>query len=478
MFKFLPIIVISTLISGCVRYVPRPIDPPLLEQSYRARGLADPNLEQFFKTNFKGGSEAWPPRSMDLEALTLLALYFSPDLDEVRTRIAASEAAIVTAGTKPNPSVLTGAGYNSERGPFAFRSDLEIPFETAGKRQYRVLRAEQLSQASRFSLSETAWRLRSRLRTALVDHLLSGRELEQRGAEAQVRREIVAIYERRLEVGETSTPFVTAARTDLSRVQLEIEQLQGRIAETRAAIAGVIGLPGTALDTVQFVLSNLEQPAAEQALNIQSVQKTGLLNRIDIRRLFAEYKAADTDLRLEIARQHPNVALAPSYSSVEGYLLGPALVLPVFDRNRGPIAEADARRETAAARLSGAQAGAIAEMERGLADYRSALRELNQAQATLDLVYQREQTAERQFKAGEVDRLALASVRLEAAAADRDRLGALRRTHTTLGALEDAVQHPLPPGTTMPEPPSTNPRDAKREPDRAKPQEKKEGAPQ
>jgi len=215
---------------------------------------------------------------MDLEALTLLALYFSPDLDEVRTRIAASEAAIVTARTKPNPSVLTGAGYTSERGPFAFRSDLEIPFETAGKRQYRVLRAEQLSQATRFSLSETAWRLRSRLRTALVDHLLSGRELEQRGAEAQIRREIGAIYERRLEVGETSTPFVTAARTDLSRVQLEIEHLQGRIAETRAAIAGVIGLPGTALDTVQFVLSNLEQPAAEQALNIQSVEKTGLLS--------------------------------------------------------------------------------------------------------------------------------------------------------------------------------------------------------
>lgn len=272
------IIVISTLICGCVRYVPRPINPPLLEQSYRARGFADPNLEQFFKTNFKGGSEAWPPRSMDLEALTLLALYFSPDLDEVRTRIAASEAAIVTARTKPNPSVLTGAGYTSERGPFAFRSDLEIPFETAGKRPYRVLRAEQLSQATRFSLSETAWRLRSRLRTALVDHLLSGRELEQRGAEAQIRREIGAIYERRLEVGETSTPFVTAARTDLSRVQLEIEQLQGRIAETRAAIAGVIGLPGTALDTVQFVLSNLEQPAAEQALNIQSVEKTGLLS--------------------------------------------------------------------------------------------------------------------------------------------------------------------------------------------------------
>ena len=34
---------------------------------------------------------------MDLDALTVLALYFSPDLDEARSRIAASEAAIITA---------------------------------------------------------------------------------------------------------------------------------------------------------------------------------------------------------------------------------------------------------------------------------------------------------------------------------------------------------------------------------------------
>src|SRR5438094_3081224 len=176
------IIVVFILVGGCVRYVPRPIDPPLLEQSYRARGLADPNLAQFFKANFKGGSEGWPPPSLDLEGLTLLALYFSPDLDEVRSRIAVSEAAIITARAKPNPSVLAGGGYNSERGPFAFRFDLEIPFETAGKRQYRVLGAQQLSQAARFSLAETAWRVRSRLRTVLVDHLISRRELEQRTA--------------------------------------------------------------------------------------------------------------------------------------------------------------------------------------------------------------------------------------------------------------------------------------------------------
>src|SRR2546426_4056347 len=284
-----------TLVPGCVRYVPRPIDPPLLEQSYRTRSLSDANLETFFDTNSAVKPQAWPPQSFDLEGLTVLALYFSPDLDEARSRIAASEAAITTARARPNPSVVGGGGYtDAEQSPYAFRFGLDVPFETAGKKQYRVRRAQQLTEAARFSLGETAWGVRSRLRPAVVDHLISGRELEQRSAEAQIRQEIVAIYERRLEVGEVATPFVTAARTDLSRVQLEIEQLQGRVIETRAAIAGIVGLPAPALDNIQFALADLEKPPTEQALKIQDVQKRGLMNRLDIQRLLAEYAASDS----------------------------------------------------------------------------------------------------------------------------------------------------------------------------------------
>ena len=472
MFRYnFQIFIIITFVSSCVRYVPRPIDPPILEQSYRARTLTDPDVQEFFKANSTVRSQAWPPQTMDLDALTLLALYFSPDLDEARSRLASAEAALTTARVRRNPSVAGGGGYtDAEASPYAFQLNPEIPFETAGRRQYRTQRAQQLAEAERFSLAESAWRIRSRLRTALDDHVISTRELEQRRAEAQIRQEIVAIYERRLEVGEISTPFVTAARTDLSRAQLEIEQLQGKIAETRAAIAGIVGLQAAALNNVEFVLADVEHAPAEEALNIQSVQKTGLTNRLDIQRLLSEYAAADTDLRLQVARQRPDIALAPGYSFGEGsintYLLGPSLILPLFDRNRGPIAEANARREAAGARFLGAQAAAITEIETGLADYRSSLRELNQAQATIELVRQRQQTTERQLNAGEADRLAVLSVRLEAAAADRDRLSALRRTRAALGTLEDAVQHPLPPDTRMPQVPATNPRQKKEGPSR------------
>src|SRR5438876_9326531 len=124
MFKnFFPIVVIIGLAYGCVRYVPRPIDPPLLEQSYRARTLADPNLQEFFNAHER--AQGWPPQSLDLEGLTVLALYFSPDLDQARSQIAAADAAIITARARPNPSVVAGAGYtDAELSPYAFLFDL------------------------------------------------------------------------------------------------------------------------------------------------------------------------------------------------------------------------------------------------------------------------------------------------------------------------------------------------------------------
>jgi len=51
---------------------------------------------------------------------------------------------------------------------------------------------------------------------------------------------------------------------------------------------------------------------------------------------------------------------------------------------------------------------------------------------------------QRQFNAGEIDRLALRSSELEAEAARLARIDALIDLQTALGAVEDALQRPLP----------------------------------
>jgi outer membrane protein TolC len=193
-------------------------------------------------------------------------------------------------------------------------------------------------------------------------------------------------------------------------------------------------------------------------LPLAEVQKAGLLHRADIRRSLLEYAAAEAKLHLEIANQYPDIQLSPGYSFDEGHhkiAFSPSFPIPVFNRNRGPIAEAEARRAEAEARFSGLQAQAIGEMEIALARYQGGLAELTDASERLVRI-ERVRVADmrRAVDAGEEDRLALVGVRIEGAVAARARLEAMRRVQSALGALEDAVQQPLAPGPPLPNPES------------------------
>ncbi len=173
-----------------------------------------------------------------------------------------------------------------------------------------------------------------------------------------------------------------------------------------------------------------------------------MLHRADIRRMLAEYGAADARLRLEIANQYPNVSLTPAYSLQEGfaaYTLGSAIdSLPIFHYNQGPIAEAEAARAEIRARFVALQAGAIGDTESAIRQYRAAVQQWLEARDHLQVVqHQRESAVLAAFHEGEADRLDLTLARSFTLAADQTRLDALLRVQNALGALENAVQVPL-----------------------------------
>lgn len=451
-------------LAGCYHYRPQPLLPPSVETRYRSRNLADPGLKEFIDAQNVGKPASWPPSELDLDTLTLVAFYFHPDLDAARARLAAAEAAVITASTKPNPATGSAGGYtDAAPAPYVLRFGLDWTLETAGKREHRTRRARSLSEAARFSLGETAWQVRSRVRAALLDHLLASRELELLRREQEVRREALKLYEERLAAGEISQPEVDVLRTSLTLVEVTSQRAAGLVQETRTALETALGVAPGALNGIRLAWKSLEKPPGEDALPLHSVQRAGLLNRLDIQRLLAEYAASENALQLEAARQYPDIRISPGYSFGDGnnsYFIGPGFPLPLRDRNQGPIAEAEARRQEAAARFLAQQASAIEQVERALIRYRTALADFRDADSRLrTLLEEREQAVQVQIQAGEADQLALAGVRLEAVAAARARLNALRATQSALGALEDAVQYPLESGIALPAVPTANPRE-------------------
>ena len=460
----LSVVLASPLTMACATYQARPIHAPELEAAYRARTLDNPQLRSFVEVGVGTSLSTWPPRALDLKTLTFIGYYYSADLDVARAQVAVAEAGIRAAGARVNPDLAINAGYN--RNP---ESQLEyglVPaftWETAGKRGYRILRAERQADAARIGLSEAGWVLRSRVRAAFVNHLLATERVGLLRTEQSIRGEIVQIFDRRLAVGEAARPELDVYRVDLITTDASVRAATGEVAQTRAVLANAVGLSPAALQDVPVDSPSMDAPPSEEALPIRSLQRAGVLHRADLRRSLADYAAADAALRLEVARQYPDLVLSPGYTFEEGfarYVLGAALQpVELFHRNQGPIAVAEAQRLEAASRFEVLQAQAIGDLERALVQYRAALDEWRDANDRLVGVQRdREDAARRSLAAGEGDRLSLATVRLQTVTAARARLDALTHVHTALGALEDAMQQPLEAALRVPDPTRVSPR--------------------
>jgi cobalt-zinc-cadmium efflux system outer membrane protein len=449
---------------ACTTYHARPLAPPQIEAAYHARTLDDAPLRSFVEANAGPDRPAWPPKVLDLRTLTLIGYYYSPDLEIARAQVAVAEANVRAAGARVNPDLVLDAGYN--RNPESHLEYGIVPsftIETGGKRGYRILQAERQADAAPIGLVEARWLDRSPIRAAIVNHVLATERLDVLRNEQSVRREMVEMFDRRLAVGEASRPELDVHRVDLISTDAAVQAASGEVAQTRAAVANAVGIPLAALQDVPVASSALDAPPAEEILPIRTLQRAGVLHRADLQRSLAEYAASDAALRLELARQYPDVVLSPGYIFEEGfarYVLSAALQpVGLFHRNQGAIAVAEARRLEAGSRFEALQSRAIGDMERALVQYRAALAEWRDANDRLVVVQRdREDAARRALEAGDGDRLSLATVRLQTATAARARLDAFSRAQIALGALEDAMQQPLEAALTVADPTRVSPR--------------------
>lgn len=375
--------------------------------------------------------------------LSLAALYFNPVLELPRAHVATADAAMRSAAAKPNPTFDLVPGVPT---PYLLTTDILFMIETAGKRERRVRLARNLDEAAKLDLADSAWTVVIGVRQAALNYLLAARGLELVRNEEQVREDQVGILERVLSAGEITRLNVDPARIDLSKTQVGIQTAEGQVADAKAALAAAIGIPPASLDGVAFSWPEMDTPPRPESLSVDEVRRDAVINRLDIRRSLAQYAAAESNVQSEIAKQYPNFNIGPGYTFEERnsfFTVGFSTTLPVFNRNQGPIAEAEGRRKEAAAAFLQVQAQVIEKSERALAVYAAALKEVSAAQALYKLQQSQLQAIERSIRAGADSRMSLDAVQIQLSTLARSRLDALGRAQIAFGNLEDAVQRPL-----------------------------------
>lgn len=445
------------LLASCASYTPAPISPARNADAIEARSLNDPRLRTFIAaarvpdslTDPSAGAEALP--AWDLTTLTLAAVYYHPSLDIARARLAGSRAGVTTARQIPNPSLsFEDLSYGaSTRGASEWTVAPVINFliETAGKRKYRTREARARVESAHADLAMAAWEIRGGVRDSLLTLWAAQRRLALLHEGLDLQDQLATLLEHRLVVGEASALDVARARTRRNQMSLAVDDAQLQKTVARTQLAAAIGISLRAFTGVDFSFGTFETPEVLGAdVASGALRQEALTHRSDVQALLAQYAAAEGALALQIANQYPNITLSPGYSfdSVQNrYLLLPAVDLPVFNHNQGPIAEGLAQREEAAARFTALQTQVMEAIDGSAADYRAATQSVATADALLEGERDRERRTLQSFQAGAVNRPTVLTVQLERLAAEQSRFAALVQQRQALGALEDALEHPF-----------------------------------
>jgi outer membrane protein, heavy metal efflux system len=468
------------LLAGCTQFEAKPLSPDKTAAEFEARTLDDPGLEKFVEQNLAGDwkrghstfssfatprdpprgekvecplfqSPRWPLQAWDFDTLSLVAIYYHPSLDVARAQWAVAQAGIKTAGQRPNPAVNLAPQYvsNSPSGesPWVAALTFDGLIETAGKRGYRVDQAKQLSEAARLNLAAQAWQVRSRLRTGLLDYAVARHRvvLLQNAQDAQ--QQMLKLLEERLAAGDIAATDLTIQRVALIRTQADLADARRQVVDDRVVVAQALGLPLQALEGRELRFDLALPAEAGRDLESAETRRQALYRRADILAALADYAASQSALQLEIAKQYPDIRLGPGYEYDQGlHKWGLAVgtdFLPVFNRNQGPIAEAQAKRSEAAARFLALQAQVSGEIDRAIAARAASRDQLRQIDALLEAQWKHTQSVEAMVKAGAADQLELRTAQFEVAATELTRLDALVKVQQAFGQLEDAMQVPF-----------------------------------
>ncbi len=443
------LLAVVAAVSGCAPrvYESRPLAPASAAALLAGRALDAASLRDFLAA---AGArvEPWPPARWDVATLTLAALHFHPDVVLAGARWRVREAATLTAASRPNPVLEVPLEHHGDEdagtdGPWSVGAALGFTIETACKRAARQARAQARAVAARHDLQAAAWAVRARVRAACaaLEHARAASELAARRSAAAA--EALALLERRAELGEASAFETGATRLEAQRARLAGIAVQAELAVARLALADAVGLAPGAFDAVE--VEPLPAPAAVVP-DVLVLQSQALTGRADLLAQLARYAAAEAALRLEIARQYPDIELAPGYFFDQGdhlWTLGTALALPLLDRNAGPIAQAEATRALRAAEFEALQYRAVAQVGAAHARLASTRAQADAAAGLLAQARERAAAVERRRALGEADRLEVVRAGVEVLDAQAAVLAARQAAQAAMQALEEAVQQPL-----------------------------------
>ncbi|MBI2421451.1 MAG: TolC family protein [Candidatus Hydrogenedentes bacterium] len=353
-------------------------------ESWQARDIAiAPIAELAAALRAEAGNRA--PDAFDVaDGLTLaeaqaVALWHNPGLQVARAEALAVCARAQHAGLIPDPALSLSGGRKREDGADGFFEEaagvsrswvsaaglsLTIPLSgrPAAQRAWRW--AEYDAAALEVAVAE--WTLLQELREAWIAWSAQARRAEVLDAHLKVLTAFSAKAQRLAEAGELAPGSGRLFLVDEGRTQALLDEAAHLSQARKLRLLSLAGLRPDAPVELAPALTPDSAPR-EQDDGAAGIAE----DHPRIIRLKADYEAAEQQLQVAIRAQYPDLQLGPDFTKEKDetvIALGLGVPLPVWNRNRGGIAEAVAQRAVARARVM----AAYEELTGELAQHRAA----------------------------------------------------------------------------------------------------------
>ncbi|NOT13999.1 MAG: TolC family protein [Methylotenera sp.] len=394
--------------------------------------------------------QPFPIQRWGVDELAYCALFFHPNLEVARAKWRAAQVNEQAATEKAMPSLNSQIAHsnnaNQDISPYALGLSIDMPIETANKRNLRIENAQHLSHIAQLEIAQTAWQLRHLAVQSLINTQFNQQLIQLLTQELTLKTQIVAMQQKRVSLGMSSNIELSHAKLQEQVTRADLQAANQQQTVLLSELANHLGLP---LPTVtRMSLQSYDDylnPISAQ-LSLENTHSAALLNRLDIRIALIQYATAETKLKLEIARQYPDITISPAYAYEFGnhvWSLGLSGLLTLLNKNKVAIAEATQLREVEAAQFEALQQSVIAEVLTNHAKLTEAQQNFSQQQSLNAQQAANTQRIEKKLAAGEIDKLEFSFAKLEQIAAEKNLALAKFQRNSAAHQLENALQKPL-----------------------------------
>lgn len=331
------------LLSGCASYHPLPLraslPAPAQADAQVAAALRQAHLPRRERLSIN------PSRPLSGEALGLIAVLLNPDLRAMRAQEGVAQAQVFAAGLLPDPQLSLSAdlpsnvaagyynAYNmalhwSLAALFTRPADLDIARAQARSVQYQVAWQE--------------WMIANQVRilTRQLYYLEQQEDLARRAALTTQR--LYRASQENLQAGDATITTATLRQIAWLDSQDRALALARQITKARQDLNKLLGLPPEA--KLALLPPRLGATPTDPAALVAKADH----QRLDLLALRAGYAAQEARVRRSILGQYPgfSIGLTKAADTSNIHTLGPSvsLDLPLWNRNRGAIAMAEATR--------------------------------------------------------------------------------------------------------------------------------------